>query len=45
MEKNAYELRELISTFNDHIEVQHEMVDHINENTNKAVSEVDEVGC
>lgn len=42
MEKNAQELSELVSTFNEHVSEQHEKVESIEETTRQAKDEVDE---
>ena len=42
MEKNAQELSELVSTFNEHVSEQHEKVESIEETTQRAKDEVDE---
>ena len=42
MEKNAQELSELVSTFNEHVSEQHEKVESIEETTRRAKDEVDE---
>lgn len=43
MEKNARELSELVSTFNDQVVEQHDKVETIDDNTRRAKDDVDEV--
>ena len=42
MERNAQELSELVSTFNEHVSEQHEKVESIEETTRQAKDEADE---
>lgn len=43
VEKNTRELTHLVSVFNQHVEEQHDMIDLVHENTEKAKEYVDEV--